>query len=83
MFNRIRVQSFRPRVLDGKAVQVKRSLLILAWRVRGAAPSSRDLGDTCRMYPRPVESAPELFQLSVTNVEATVMGNIWMCSDCK
>ena len=30
-----------------------------------------------------MESAPELFQLSVTNVEATVMGKIWMCSDCR
>ena len=30
-----------------------------------------------------MESAPELFQLSVTNVDATVIGNIWMCSDCK
>ena len=38
---------------------------------------------TCSMYPRPVDKEPEVFQLSVTNVEATVMGKIWMCSDCK
>ena len=54
-------------------------------RVRGTTfgDAVDDFWDTCRMYPRPVESAPELFQLRVTNVEATVMGKIWMCSDCK
>ena len=36
---------------------------------------------TCRMQPRPVDSAPDVFQLRVTKVEATVIGNIWMCSD--
>lgn len=44
------------------------------------------MGSACRtwrMYPRPVESDPDVFQLSVTNVDATVMGKICMFSDCK
>ncbi len=35
------------------------------------------------MYPLPVERVLEVFQLRVTNVDATVMGKIWMFSDCK
>ena len=38
---------------------------------------------TLRMYPRPVDKDAEVFQLKVTKVEATAMGNIWMCSDWK
>ena len=35
------------------------------------------------MYPRPVDRAPLVFQLNVTKVDATEIGKIWMCSDCK
>jgi len=31
---------------------------------------------TLRIYPRPVDNAPEVFQDNVTNVEATAMGKI-------